>query len=209
MSLRKVIIVAFAVALGGAAVFAVTPLARDLIFHLLPLRWTGEAERLAAALGIGPGSTIADLGAGNGAMITELARMVGPGGRAFASETTPERRARIAARAESNGVAVTVVEAADHGTNLANACCDAIAMRMVMHHIKDQATFARDLRRSIRAGGRVGIIDFAPGALPHLADDHGVDPAQVLAHFTAAGFDVETRADDWGGGSYLIVFRSR
>lgn len=78
-----------------------------------------------------------------------------------------------------------------------------------MHHIADPGAFARDLRRSIRQNGRIGIIDFAPGALPHLAGDHGVAPESVISHFLAAGFDLESRLDDWGGRTYLIVFRPR
>ena len=189
--------------------FAATPLGRDLIFHVVPLGWTGEADRLAATLHVRSGSVIADIGAGNGALIVEMARLVGPQGGAFASERSPEQRRQIHNRSKSAGVAVTTVEAADRSTNLPDACCDAITMRMVMHHIADPVAFARDLRRSIRQDGRVAIIDFPPGALPHLADDHGVAPASVVSPFEAAGFEVAERHDDWGGRTYLLVFRAR
>ena len=82
-------------------------------------------------------------------------------------------------------------------------------MRMVWHHIQDPASFARELRRAIKPGGHIGIIDFARGALPHLAVDHGVDPAPIVAAFTAAGFEVASRQDEWGGRNFLLVFRPR
>jgi ubiquinone/menaquinone biosynthesis C-methylase UbiE len=195
--------------LGSGAVFAVTPPGRDLWFHVLPFGWTGEAGRLAAALEVRPGSVVADVGAGNGGLIVELARIAGPRGGAFASERTAEQRAAIDRRAKAAGVAVTVVEAADRATNLPDACCDAIALRMVLHHIADPGVFAEDLRRAIRPGGRVGIIDFAPGALPHLAGDHGVSRERVVSQFEAAGFQVAARDDQWGGRTYLIVFSPR
>ena len=110
--------------------------------------------------------------------------------------------------ASSAGVPLTTVDGAGHTTNLPDACCDAVIMRMVMHHIRDGGVFARDLRRSLRAGGRLAVIDFAPGALPHLAGDHGIDPAQVIGIFTAAGFTVSSTVDDWGGRNFLIVFRA-
>ena len=209
MSLRRIALTGLAVVLGSAAVFAATPLGRDLIFHILPIGWSGEAERLAAALQIGPGAVVADIGGGNGDLIVELSRLVGPQGRALATERTPDQRQRIADRAAAAGVNVTVVEAGERTTGLPDASCDAIVMRMVMHHIVDPAGFARDLRRSVRKGGRVGIIDFAPGALPHLARDHGVAPDQVVSHFTAAGFEMASRDDNWGGRNYLVVFRAR
>jgi SAM-dependent methyltransferase len=209
MSFQRIVLIGAGLLLGAGAVFAVTPLGRDLWFHLLPPGWTGEAGRLAAALQVRPGSVVADVGAGNGALIVELARIAGPQGGALASERTAAQRATIEGRAKSAGVAVAVVEAADRGTNLPDSCCDAIAMRLVMHHIADPGVFAKDLRRAIRPGGRVGIIDFAPGALPHLAGDHGVLPERVVSQFEAAGFRVVARDDHWGGRTYLIVFSPR
>ena len=206
MKLRRVALAGLGVLVGGGLVFGATPIGRDVLFHAVPIRWTGEAERLAAALGLAPGSAVADIGAGDGGLAVELARHVGSEGRVFASERTPEQRQRIAARAARAGVAITVIEAADGATNLPDACCDAIAMRMVLHHVGEPEGFARELRRSVKRGGRVGIIDFAPGALPHLADDHGVGADRVIEAFTAAGFVVDTRDDRWGGRTFLIVF---
>jgi SAM-dependent methyltransferase len=209
MALKRIAVIAAGLVLGGGAVLAATPLGRDLLFHLMPVGWTGEADRLAAALRLRPGSVIADIGAGNGALIVALARRVGPEGRALASERTPEQRQTIARGAESAGVAVTVLEAADRSTNLPDSCCDAITMRMVMHHIPNRGVFARDVRRAVRRDGLVGIIDFAPGALPHLGGNHGVSPDLVVSDFEAAGFEVAARHDDWGGRTYLLVFRPR
>ena len=82
-------------------------------------------------------------------------------------------------------------------------------MRMVLHHVGDRAALARDIRRSLRPRGRVAIIDFAPGAVPHLGDDHGVTAGEVVAHFAAAGFEVAAREEAWGGGNFLLVFSAR
>jgi ubiquinone/menaquinone biosynthesis C-methylase UbiE len=209
MSFLRLALIGAGLALGTGAVFAGTRFGRDLVFHVLPIAWTGEADRLAAALNITAGSVIADVGGGNGALIVALAHIVGPHGHAFVSERTAEQRQAIAARAKSAAVAVTTIEAADRATNLPDSCCDAITMRMVMHHIADPGTFAKDLRRAIRPGGRVGIIDFGPGALPHLAGDHGLSPARVVSVFEDAGFRVAARDDNWGGRTYLIVFAAR
>ena len=208
MSLKQIALTAAAVVVGGGAVFAVTPFGRDLIYYVAPLSWTGEPDRLMAALGIGADAVVADVGAGDGALIVELARRVGPAGRAFATEVDGDRLEQVRSRAAGAGVSVTVIEGAAHTTNLPDACCDAIVMRMVMHHIADVGVFARDLRRSLRSGGRLAVIDFAPGAIPHLAGNHGVDISSVIGQFTAAGFSVASRVDDWGGRNYLLVFRA-
>jgi SAM-dependent methyltransferase len=205
MTMRR-LAASLAVITIAAGIGAATPLGRDLLFHVVPVNWTGEGERLAAATGLGPGGVVADIGAGDGALIVELSRTVGPAGAAFATERAPEQRRRIMERADAAGVRVSVVEAGERSTNLADACCDAIVMRMVMHHISDPAAFAKDIRRSLRPGGRVAIVDFAPGVMPHLSADHGLEQSAVLARFTDAGLALLRRDENWGGRTYLLVF---
>jgi ubiquinone/menaquinone biosynthesis C-methylase UbiE len=207
---KKLLGVSAGVIVISVAILSVTPLGRDLSFHVVPLRWSDEPARLASALHARAGSVVADIGAGSGALAVELARIVGPGGRVYATELDADRREQIASRAAAAGVTwLTVLEAGEHATNLPDACCDAITMRMVWHHIDDPARFAVNLRRALRPGGRAGIIDFAPGALPHLAGDHGVKTDDVIAAFTAAGFTVESQSAAWGGRSFAIVFTVR
>jgi SAM-dependent methyltransferase len=103
---------------------------------------------------------------------------------------------------------IVVVEAKERSTNLQPGCCSAIYMRNVLHHIDDWRAYADDLRRTVRPGGIVAIIDFAPGAMFLLARDRGAPPDRVIETFTAAGFRIERRVDDWGGKTYLLAFRS-
>src|SRR5688500_13303780 len=111
MLLKKAVLTSLAVVIGGTAVFAATPLGRDLIFQVMPLAWTGEATRLAAELRIGPGSVVADIGAGSGDLIVELSRLVTAEGRAYATEMTTEKLQRINERAKAAGMSVTVISA--------------------------------------------------------------------------------------------------
>ena len=180
--------------------------ARPLVFHVLPLAWTGEADRLAEFLKIRPGSRVAEIGAGTGALATEMARRVGPAGAVFATELNPERRAQIAQRA-ARLPQLTAVEAGADVTKLPFDCCDAIYMRAVLHHIAAPDAYARELARAVRPGGRVAIIDFPPGALFMHGADHEIDAQVVLRAFTAAGLELEGREDSWGGAMYLLVFR--
>jgi SAM-dependent methyltransferase len=189
-------------------------------FHFLPLSSTGEADRLAELLQIGPGSTVAEIGAGAGAMTVEVARRVGPGGRVYSTEISAARREDIAERVAKAGLGnVTVVVAGELATNLPDACCDAIYMRNVYHHIGDIRPFNVSVRQAIRDGGRFAVIDFEPGAFwrtPGGPSDestdrqgHGVTRARLIAEVTAAGFEVEREIPDWGGRLFLILFRPR
>jgi ubiquinone/menaquinone biosynthesis C-methylase UbiE len=200
--MKRALIAASALLLVGAAVY----IAPTAAHHLLPLSWTGEATRLAEAIGAHSGDRIAEIGAGGGAMAEELAKVVGPKGVIFATEMSEARRRDLQDRA-ARLPQIMVVEAKEHSTNLESACCTAIYMRNVLHHISDWPAYAQDLARTVRPGGVVAVIDFSPGAMPHLAGDHGAAPERIIEVFGNAGLHLERRVDDWGGMTYLLAFR--
>ena len=176
-------------------------------YYAAPFAWTDEPQRLAAVLGATPGTDIADIGAGDGAMAEAMARVVGPDGLVYATELSAARRGDISRRVAASGLAtLRVVEAGEVETGLPPACCDALYLRAVFHHVIDRNAFAAALTRAVRPGGRIAIIDFAPGTLWFHGADHGVTPEDVRAAFRKAGWRLRQRLDDWGGGMFLVVF---
>lgn len=105
-------------------------------------------------------------------------------------------------------VGTVIIAATKTETWLPSRCCDAIYMRAVFHHVADRSRFAADVTHALRPGGRVGVIDFAPGTLWFHGPDHGVEPHAVLRAFQAAGLRLRERVDEWGGGMFLLVFES-
>jgi ubiquinone/menaquinone biosynthesis C-methylase UbiE len=167
-------------------------------------------ERLALA----PGQHVAEIGAGSGRLAVALAHAVGPAGRVFASDLNPDRRDDIRARASSAGLSnVTVLEGAASDATLPDACCDAVVMRAVYHHIQDPRPFIASVARALRPRGAVAVIDFEPGALwLHGAKPggtrrpgHGVSRADAIAEFEAAGFVVREQSPDWSRPLWLMV----
>lgn len=178
-------------------------------FFMAPFAWTGEPARLAEALGLEPGMRVADVGAGSGDLAVAMARIVGGNGVVHATELTAANREAIARRAASAGAAnVRVVAAERDATGLAAASCDAIYLRTVFHHVSDRHSVAAALVRAVRPGGRIAIVDFAPGTLWFHGADHGVSPDAVREAFAAAGWRVRQQDDDWGGGMFLLVFEA-
>jgi ubiquinone/menaquinone biosynthesis C-methylase UbiE len=181
----------------------------------LPWREEAEAQRLAALLKLSPGQTVADIGAGGGRFTVAFARVVGSSGRVYATELEAAKRQALADRAAAAGLSnVTVREGAPAATNLPDACCDAIVMRSVYHHLADPTSFAASLSRALRAGGVVAIIDFAPETLwfHRGAPDgsrrtgHGVGRLDAIAELTAAGFVVREEVASWSPPLWLVVF---
>jgi ubiquinone/menaquinone biosynthesis C-methylase UbiE len=187
----------------------------------LPLRavaqdeFAVDAARLVKALELTAGQSVADIGAGEGELIVELARVVGPTGRLYATELEPDRVRAIRKAASSAGLKnVTVLDAHQTRTNLPDHCCDALVLRLVYHHIKDPVLMNQSLYQSLKPGGRLAIIDFPPdgseSADPSRRADngqHGVTPPTVVRELRRAGFEHVTTQEGSGTRRFMVVMR--
>lgn len=155
-----------------------------------------DAAKLVEVLKIRPGSTVADIGAGGGALEPAVSRAIGAEGRLYATDISADRLADIRKVIASVSLSnVTVLQGAAADTNLPAACCDAIFMRLVYHHFGDPPAMNASLLRSLKPGGRLAVLEFRPesgvSAVPGKRSEgnsHGVMPATVVEELTAAGF---------------------
>jgi SAM-dependent methyltransferase len=142
---------------------------------------------------------------------------VGVKGKVFATEIDAKKlgelREEVAKRKLAN---VMVVESKEAETNLPAGCCDAIFLRHVYHHLTKPAEFDASLVRSLKSGGRLAVIDFAPRAgldpvegVPSNRGGHGIPEKIAIEELTAAGLKVEKIVEDWPEGSYCVVFVKR
>jgi SAM-dependent methyltransferase len=178
---------------------------------------SGESERLAEALALRPGMSVADVGAGRGEWAKDISRRVGPAGRVFATEVEQDKVDRIAERIADAGLTnVTTLLGTDEDTGLPAGCCDAILLRLVYHHFTDPAKMRRSLVRSLRPGARLVVVDTEPHgswpSLPGVPDrgGHGIAPEDLIAELTGEGFTVLERHDEWpdSDSDYCVVFRA-
>jgi ubiquinone/menaquinone biosynthesis C-methylase UbiE len=173
-----------------------------------------DAAKLIEVLEIRPGSTVADVGAGSGALEPAISRHLGPAGRLYATDINADRLSEIKKLAASASLQnVTVVEGGAAQTNLPDACCDAIFMRLVYHHFGDPAAMNTSLLRSLKPGGRLAVLDFvptskvsAPPGKRSEGDSHGVTPATVIEELKAAGF-VDVREVPWPPPTIAVIGR--
>ena len=177
-----------------------------------------DAPKLADVLGLKPGMTVADIGTGGGAMAMVLGKWIGTG-RVYATDITENALRETRAYAKKEGLTnITVIEGAADRTNLPSECCDALFLRHVYHHITALEAFNKNLRASLKPGGRLAIIDFIPRKGSELPDGvpanrggHGIPPSVVIDEMTAAGFTHVRTIDDWPPGEkssnlFLVLF---
>lgn len=180
-------------------------------------RQTGsrEIELAVGALGLEPGKTVAEIGAGDARFSFRFAEVVGPDGRVYANELGASNARRIRQEAERRELAnVVAVEGAVDDTKLPDACCDAVMMRHVYHMLTQPEAMARSFFRALKPGGVLLILEGnpqpgrrnAPG-VPANRAGMGIDARIVIDELAAAGFEFDRRVDDWTGSDYALVFR--
>jgi hypothetical protein len=86
----------------------------------------------------------------------------------------------------------------------------------VYHHLTKPVEFDANLVRSLKAGGRLAIIDFAPRAgldpvegVPSNRGGHGILEKIVIEELSAAGLQVDKIVSDWPENSYCVLFAKR
>lgn len=175
-----------------------------------------EAEEIVGALGLRPGMSVADVGAGDGRFTAALARQVGAAGWIYATEVESDKLDQIQKRVKGDGLEnVRTVLGAQSGTGLPDGCCDAILLRMVYHHFTDPQAMRRSLWSALRPGGRVLVVEVPPHSGWRTLDGvperggHGIPAPELIADMRSQGFTVVAHHQEWPGedDSYCVVFQ--
>lgn len=179
-------------------------------------------ERYLELLAAKSGEIIVDVGAGAGVITAEIAKLVAPGGRVFAVDTSPGLLdvARATTREAGIGHLVDFRVADGRDLPFGLSAFDAAFCRWVLMHVDGPEKVIAEMRRVTRRGGRVVAVEFDwettmvhPGErdvtrrILNNAADRQVDPwvaRRLPSLFTGQGFaevEVETIvATDEGGG---------
>lgn len=119
-----------------------------------------EPDRVIAALGLAPGQRVADLGAGTGYFTARLARAVGDSGRVYAVDVDADVLEGLAERMADEGVSnVETVVAPYDDAGIPDASVDLVFTVNTYHHFQERPAYFRKLKRVLKPGGRVAIIE--------------------------------------------------
>jgi len=122
---------------------------------------------VVAALALKPGEVVADIGAGSGYFAVRLAKEVGPGGRVYGVDVSPEMVVHLNRRLRDAGITnVQTILSAPDDPLLLDASVDRFFICDTWHHIDDQAKYLTLMKRMLRPGGQVVMIDFQKRELP-------------------------------------------
>jgi len=143
-----------------------------------------QIDRVMDILGIAPGKTVADIGAGSGWFTVRAARRVGDAGVVYAVDINPESIRYVDDRAQKEKLRnVKTILGKPDDPLLPPGTVDAVLLLKTYHEVAEPVALLRNLRGALRSGARVGIIDRNGNG-----DDHGVGRDVVLREATQAGY---------------------
>ncbi len=188
----------------------VFPRADRPVATIVSARWSTEEarDRLNEAglvmdrAGIAAGMTVADIGAGEGYYTIRMAQRVGPDGRVLAEDIIPQIRDALAqrvARERLDNVSVRLGEPDD--AKLPANSFDRVLMVHMYHEIAEPYAFLWNLRPSLRAGGRVVVVD-----ADRATRNHGTPPALLKCEFEAVGYRMVELQKMPSAGGYIAMF---
>jgi len=166
-----------------------------------------QVDRVMDILGITPGKTLADIGAGSGWFTVRAARRVTPSGLVYAVDINPEAVRYIRDRVAREGLAnVRTILSRPEDPLLPAASIDAVLLLKTYHEVADPIALLKNLRTALRPGARVGIIDRNGNG-----KNHGIARDTVVQELAQAGYKLRgeydfVKPDDV---DYFLVFEPR
>jgi ubiquinone/menaquinone biosynthesis C-methylase UbiE len=153
-----------------------------------------QINRVIDILGITPGKSVADIGAGSGWFTVRAARRVAggaaaangtrPAGVVYAVDINPEAIRYIDNRVRKESLSnVKTILSKDNDPLLPPASVDAVLLLKTYHEIADPVTLLERLRPALRPGARVGVIDRNGNGT-----DHGISSKIIIEEAEKAGY---------------------
>lgn len=153
-------------------------------------------------LGIEPGRTVADIGAGSGWFTVRAARRVANTGEVYAVDINPEAVKYIDDRVHKEQLKnVKAILSKPDNPELPANSIDAVLFLKAYHEVAEPVVLMRNLRASLKPGARVGIIERNGNGA-----DHGVEKQVVLREAGEAGYRLLEEHDDLVKGDKMDYF---
>ena len=168
-----------------------------------------QIDRVMDLLHLGPGKNVADIGAGSGWFTVRAAQRVAPGGTVFAEDINLAAVQYIEERAARTRLGnVLPVLGRPDDPKLPDDSVNAVLMLKMYHEIGRPIELMQHLRRSLRPGALVGVIDRNGNGS---GTDHGVREEVVVHEMETTGFRETGRYDfvKGDGEDYFLIFAER
>src|SRR5713226_6292615 len=161
-----------------------------------------------------PGEAVLDIGCGTGTLAIAAKRRVGPAGRVYGVDASPEMLARAGRKANKAGAEVVFKNGVAEAMPFPDGQFDTVLSTVMLHHLgrKTRQQCAHEVRRVLKPGGRMLAVDFArpaegkKGLLDHFHHHGYVSLHDLVALLTEAGLNtVESGAVGIGDLQFVLA----
>lgn len=164
----------------------------------------GEAKLVMDWAGIATGTTVADLGAGEGYYTVRLAARVGAKGRVLAQDIDRGALQRLGERVSRDRLDnVAIKEGAIDDPRLPPDSFDRVFMVHMYHEVGEPYSFLWRLRPALAKGGEVIVVD-----RDRPTDRHGIPPKLLFCEFEAVGYKLTGYTEQLNVGGYFARFEA-
>ncbi len=125
-----------------------------------------KPHEVIEALGVTEGEIIADIGAGSGYFAFRLAQHVGKSGHVYAVDISPDMIRRLHERARDTAALNVSPILARPDDPLLPQAVNRFVIVDVWHHVADQSGYLAVMKKLLKPGGQVVMIDFHKRELP-------------------------------------------
>ena len=149
-----------------------------------------QPDKALNALGLKPGMTVADIGAGTGYMSLRMARRVGPGGKVYANDLQPEMLRMLRENAaQAHLTNVETVLGTETDPKLPKGQIDLVLLVDVYHEFSQPQEMVRKIRESLKPDGRLVLLEYRKEdpKIP-IRPEHKMSVAEVKAELEPEGF---------------------
>ena len=167
-----------------------------------------RGDLLLRELGLKPGMTVADVGAGTGYYARRMAPLVGASGQVLAVDVQPEMIQMLTDLAKKAGLSnIKPVLGAVDNVKLADSSIDLAIMVDVYHELEFPFEVMQSLVRALKPGGRVVFVEYrAEDARVPIKALHKMTEAQVRKEAAQHSLVYERTANTlpW---QHVVIFR--
>lgn len=166
-----------------------------------------KPDEVIGAFKLAPDAAVADIGSGTGYFAVRLARAL-PAGRVFGADLEPDMVRYLNERAAREKLPNLSSHVAAADDPRIPAPVDLALVVNTYHHIGRRQGYFSRLKKSLKAQGRVAIVDFKPDSPIGPPKRHRIAANAVADEMTRAGYALEA-SPDFLPYQYLLIFRPR
>ncbi len=165
-------------------------------------------ERALDLIGIRPGMTVADVGAGTGYMTLRMARRVGPDGKVYANDIQREMLDRLAENSRRDNLSnIETVLGSEGDAKLPAGKMDLVILVDVYHEFSRPEEMLESIRRSLKPDGRLVLVEYKKEdpSVP-IRPEHKMSLPDIKTEVEAEGYKLDKVIDSLPR-QHIVIFR--